>query len=277
MSAPVGEYDPVPPVVSPGRFAGRSVLITGAVQGIGRTVADRVVREGGLVTVVDRADLITTVADELTAVSPDGHRVVPVEADLETFEGAESSARAALDAHDRIDVLINNVGGTIWARPYHEYSAEQIEAEVRRSLFPTLWMCRAVLPSMVSAGAGTIVNVSSVATRGVNRVPYAASKGGVNGLTSALALEAAPHGVRVVATAPGGTLAPERRISRGGDARTDQEKTWYSEIVEQTVDSTVMGRYGTLHEQAAPICFLASDEASYITGSVLPVAGGDQG
>ncbi len=262
MSAPVGEYDPVPPVVSPGRFAGRSVLITGAVQGIGRTVADRVVREGGLVTVVDRADLISTVADELTAVSPDGHRVVPVEADLETFEGAEASARAALDAHGRIDVLINNVGGTIWARPYHEYSAEQIEAEVRRSLFPTLWMCRAALPSMVS---------------GVNRVPYAASKGGVNGLTSALALEAAPHGVRVVATAPGGTLAPERRISRGGDARTDQEKTWYSEIVEQTVDSTVMGRYGTLHEQAAPICFLASDEASYITGSVLPVAGGDQG
>src|SRR5699024_2583335 len=153
------------------------------------------------------------------AVSPDGHRVVPVEADLETFEGAEASARAALDAHGRIDVLINNVGGTIWARPYHEYSAEQIEAEVRRALFPTLWMCRAVLPSMVSAGAGTIVNVSSVATRGVNRVPYAASKGGVNGLTSALALEAAPHGVRVVATAPGGTLAPERRISRGGDAR----------------------------------------------------------
>ncbi|MBB0970562.1 SDR family oxidoreductase, partial [Dietzia aerolata] len=83
--------------------------------------------------------------------------------------------------------------------------------------------------------------------------------------------------VRVVATAPGGTLAPERRISRGGDASTDQEQAWYSQIVDQTIDSTVMGRYGTLHEQAAPICFLASDEASYITGSVLPVAGGDQG
>ncbi|MGX1770338.1 1,6-dihydroxycyclohexa-2,4-diene-1-carboxylate dehydrogenase, partial [Dietzia sp. NPDC055343] len=186
-------------------------------------------------------------------------------------------ADAALTAHGRIDVLINNVGGTIWARPYHEYSADQIEAEVQRSLFPTLWMCRAVLPAMVDRGAGTIVNVSSVATRGVNRVPYAAAKGGVNGLTSALALEAAPHGVRVVATAPGGTLAPERRISRGGDARTEQEKAWYSQIVDQTVESTALGRYGTLHEQAAPICFLASDEASYITGSVLPVAGGDQG
>ena len=277
MSAPVGDHDPVPPVLSPGRFTGRSVLITGTVQGIGRAVADRVVREGGSVTVVDRADLITTVADELTAVSPDNIRVTPVEADLETFEGAQAAADAALDAHGRIDVLINNVGGTIWARPYHEYSPDRIEAEVRRSLFPTLWMCRAVLPAMVDAGTGTIVNVSSVATRGVNRVPYAASKGGVNGLTSALALEAAPHGVRVVATAPGGTLAPERTISRGGDASTEQEKTWYSQIVDQTIDSTSMGRYGTLHEQAAPICFLASDEASYITGSVLPVAGGDQG
>ncbi|GAA4261307.1 1,6-dihydroxycyclohexa-2,4-diene-1-carboxylate dehydrogenase [Dietzia aurantiaca] len=277
MSAPVGEHDAVPPVLSPGRFAGRSVLITGAVQGIGRAVADRVVREGGAVTVVDRADLIASVADELTAVSPESIRVTPVEADLETFGGARAAADAALTAHGRIDVLINNVGGTIWARPYHEYSADQIEAEVRRSLFPTLWMCRAVLPAMVDRGAGTIVNVSSVATRGVNRVPYAASKGGVNGLTSALALEAAPHGVRVVATAPGGTLAPQRRVSRGGDARTEQEKTWYSQIVDQTVESTALGRYGTLHEQASPICFLASDEASYITGSVLPVAGGDQG
>jgi len=277
MSAPVGEHDPVPPVITPGRFAGRSVLITGAVQGIGRAVADRVVREGGAVTVVDRSGLISSVAEELTGLSPDRIGVTPVEADLETFEGAHAAADAALAAHGRIDTLINNVGGTIWARPYEEYSPEQIEAEVRRSLFPTLWMCRAVLPTMVDRGAGTIVNVSSVATRGVNRVPYAASKGGVNGLTSALALEAAPHGVRVVATAPGGTLAPPRQVSRGGDAVTDREKTWYSQIVEQTIDSTVMGRYGTLHEQAAPICFLASDEASYITGSVLPVAGGDQG
>ncbi|MBB1033551.1 1,6-dihydroxycyclohexa-2,4-diene-1-carboxylate dehydrogenase [Dietzia sp. CQ4] len=277
MSAPVGDHDAVPPVLSPGRFDGLSVLVTGAVQGIGRAVADRVVREGGLVTAVDRAEAITEVAEDLTAVSPDGHRVTTVVADLETFQGAHVAAEAALSAHGRIDVLINNVGGTIWARPYHEYSPEQIEKEVRRSLFPTMWMCRAVLPSMVSVEAGTIVNVSSVATRGVNRAPYAASKGGVNGLTTALALEAAPHGIRVVATAPGGTLAPARRISRGGDARTAEEKRWYQQIVDQTVESSALGRYGDLHEQAAPICFLASPEASYITGSVLPVAGGDQG
>lgn len=277
MSAPVGDHDAVPPVLAPSRFDGLSVVVTGAVQGIGLAVADRIVREGGLVTVVDRSEMIHEIAGRLTAVSPGAHTVTAAVADLETHAGADDAARAALDAHGRIDVLINNVGGTIWARPYHEYSPEQIEAEVRRSLFTTLWMCRAVLPSMVERESGTIVNVSSVATRGVNRAPYAASKGGVNGLTSALALEAAPHGVRVVATAPGGTLAPQRRISRGGDARTEQETHWYQQIIDQTVDSTVLGRYGTLHEQTAPICFLASPEASYITGSVLPVAGGDQG
>src|SRR5690606_40250933 len=101
------------------------------------------------------------------------------------------------------------VGGTIWAKPYQHYPPEQIEAEIRRSLFPTLWCCRAVLPLMIEQGRGTIVNLSSVATRGINRVPYAAAKGGVNAITSALAMEAAPHGIRVVATAPG--RSEERR------------------------------------------------------------------
>ena len=119
--------------------------------------------------------------------------------------------------------------------------------------------------------------MSSVATGGLNRVPYAAAKGGVNALTKALAFEVAERGVRVVATAPGGTLAPPRAVQRGPGPETEQEEAWYRTIVDQTVDSSFMKRYGTLEEQTAPIVFLASDEASYITGSVLPVGGGDQG
>ena len=274
MSAPVSNDDPLsPPHVSPERFDGQRVVVTGAAQGIGKAVAARIAIEGGEVICVDRSTLVEEVCGQISALPGVAHAPQSLSADLETWEGAASVAESA----GTVDVLVNNVGGTIWARPYTDYSPDQIEREIRRSLFPTLWMCRAVLPSMVSAGKGTIVNVSSVATRGVNRVPYAASKGGVNAVTAALALEGAQHGVRVVATAPGGTLAPERKISRGGAPETEQEERWYQEIVDQTVDSTLLGRYGTLHEQAAPICFLASAEASYIDGSVLPVAGGDQG
>ena len=122
------------------------------------------------------------------------------------------------------------------------------------------------------------MNVSSAATRGVHRIPYSAAKGGVNALTASLALEYAEHGIRVVATAPGGTEAPPRRISRGTPApSTETEAGWFQAHVDQTLASSLLHRYGTLDEQAAAICFLASDEASYITGTVLPVAGGDLG
>jgi dihydroxycyclohexadiene carboxylate dehydrogenase len=130
---------------------------------------------------------------------------------------------------------------------------------------------------MVGQKGGVIVNVSSVATRGVNRAPYAAAKGGVNALTASLAWEYAPHGIRVCAVAPGGTDAPPRKIPRNAAPPTAQEKAWYQQIVDQTVSSSLMKRYGTTEEQAAAILFLASDDASYITGVTLPVAGGDLG
>ncbi|GCE38547.1 1,6-dihydroxycyclohexa-2,4-diene-1-carboxylate dehydrogenase [Rhodococcus sp. USK10] len=260
--------------VTPHRFDGKVVAVTGAAQGIGLTVATRLAAEGASLILIDRADLVHDVAKGLRENRTEAHSIT---ADLEQFADAEAAVGEARQQHGRLDVLINNVGGTIWAKPYEHYTAEQIQAEVQRSLFPTLWTCRAALPHLIAQQSGTIVNVSSVATRGVNRVPYAASKGGVNALTASLALEAAQYGIRVVATAPGGTEAPARRVPRGPGADTDQEKAWYQQIVDQTVDSSLMKRYGTLDEQAAAIVFLASDEASYITGTVLPVAGGDLG
>lgn len=130
---------------------------------------------------------------------------------------------------------------------------------------------------MIERGNGTIVNVSSNATRSVNRVPYAAAKGGINAITASLAFEAAAKGVRVCGTAPGGTDDPHRQIPRNPDPLSEQELRWHAETVEQSTASTFLKRYGTVDEQVAPILFLASDEASFITGSVLPVAGGDLG
>ena len=266
--------------VTPGRFAGKVAVVTGAAQGIGQKVAQRIGAEGGAVVLVDRAELVHETArgiDGAAKASGSGGAAIAVTADLETFAGAAQAMEAAVAAHGRVDVLVNNVGGTIWARPYEEYDEEKIEKEIRRSLFPTLWSCRAVLPAMLEQGSGTIVNVSSVATRGMHRVPYAAAKGGVNALTQALAMEVAGRGIRVVATAPGGTEAPPRQVKRGPEAESATEKAWYQVIIDQTVESSFMKRYGTLDEQAAPIVFLASDEASYLTGTILPVAGGDLG
>jgi dihydroxycyclohexadiene carboxylate dehydrogenase len=269
-------------MIHQGRFDAKVAVVTGAAQGIGHTVAGNLAREGGKVALVDRSELIHEVreklVDELRAKLPDGGaEILALTGDLERYADCCAVMSRAREHFGRIDILINNVGGTIWAKPYEYYEESQIEAEIRRSLFPTLWCCRAVLPCMLEQGRGTIVNVSSIATRSVNRVPYAAAKGGVNALTASLAFEYAGQGIRVVAAAPGGTEAPERRNPRGPGAQTDEEKAWYRQIVDQTVESTYLKRYATLDEQAAPILFLASDEASYVVGSTLPVGGGDLG
>ena len=261
-------------MMHPDRFKDKVMIVTGSAQGIGRGVALAAAAEGARLVLADRSPLVHEVAQEAVA---RGAQVVVAEADLETWTGAAALAARALADYGRIDILVNNVGGTIWAKPYQEYEADQIEAEIRRSLFPTLWCCRAVLPAMVAAQAGVIVNVSSVATRGIYRIPYSAAKGGVNALTASLALEHAQDGIRVNAVATGGTDAPPRKVPRNPKPLSDQEQVWYQGIVDQTIASSPMHRYGTIDEQVAAILFLASSEASYVTGTVLPVGGGDQG
>ena len=256
------------------RFNGKVVIVTGAAQGIGRGVAEAVAAEGGTVLAVDRSPIVH---ETVQAIVQAGGKASAFEADLETFAGASAMVAEALKQFKRVDVLINNVGGTIWTKPFEHYGEEEIEKEVRRSLFPTLWSCRAVLPFMVKKKKGVIVNVSSIATRSIHRVPYAAAKGGVNALTASIAMEQAKNGIRINATAPGGTEAPPRKIPRNAAKPSAREKAWYQAIVDQTKDSSLMHRYGTLEEQVAPILFFASDESSYITGSVLPVGGGDLG
>ncbi|AYC32428.1 1,6-dihydroxycyclohexa-2,4-diene-1-carboxylate dehydrogenase [Pseudomonas cavernae] len=255
------------------RFESKVALVTGAAQGIGRRVAERLLAEGAQVVAVDRSELVHELLD---ARAHDG-KVLTLTADLEQYADCERVMAAAVKGFGRLDILINNVGGTIWAKPFEHYREQEIEAEVRRSLFPTLWCCHAALPHMLAQGGGAIVNVSSIATRSLNRVPYGAAKGGVNALTACLAFENAERGIRVNATAPGGTEAPPRRIPRNVAEQSAEEQVWYQQIVDQTLSSSLMKRYGSIDEQVGAILFLASDEASYITGVTLPVGGGDLG
>ncbi|MEC5211261.1 dihydroxycyclohexadiene carboxylate dehydrogenase [Psychrobacter sp. PL15] len=256
------------------RFENKVCIVTGAAQGIGRGVALRLAAEGGQVVL---ADFSLLVEDVLAEIKANGGQAVNIKVDLETYQGAQDTINKALDTYGRIDILVNNVGGAIWMKPFVNFSEEEINKEISRSLFPTLWCCRAVLPAMIKQQSGTIVNVSSVATRGINRIPYSTSKGGVNAMTASLAYEYASDGIRINAVATGGTEAPPRKIPRNNKPLTDDEKSWMDAVVNQTIDRTFMGRYGTIDEQVNAITFLASDESSYITGSTIPVGGGDEG
>jgi len=241
------------------RFKNKVCVITGAGQGIGQGVALRMAKEGAKLVLVDRSEIVFELSEQL---EKKGVEVLAVTGDMEKSGDCDKVMKKAAEKFGRIDVLVNNVGGTIWAKPFEHYKSKEIEAEVRRSLFPTLWCCHAALPYMLEQKSGAIVNVSSIATRGVNRVPYGAAKGGVNALTACLAFETAERGIRVNAIATGGTEAPPRRIPRNTAEQSAQEKVWYQMIVDQTISSSLMKRYGTIDEQVNAICFLASDEAS---------------
>lgn len=256
------------------RFGGKVCIVTGAAQGIGRGVALRLADEGGKIVMADFSPLVK---DVLAEINNSGGQAITIQADLETYQGAQDTINKALDVYGRIDVLVNNVGGAILMKPFINFSEEEINKEISRSLYSTIWSCRAVLPTMIEQQSGTIVNVSSVATRGINRIPYSASKGGVNAMTASLAFEYAKDGIRVNAVATGGTEAPPRRIPRNAKPLTSDEQSWMDAVVSQTIDRSFMGRYGTIDEQVNAIVFLASDESSYITGSTIPVGGGDEG
>ena len=129
---------------------------------------------------------------------------------------------------------------------------------------------------MIEQRRGSIVNIGSTATRGLYRVPYAAAKGGVAGMTVALSLELAPFGIRVNCVAPG-LINSNRVIPRNPAPPTEREKAWRDEIVAHSVRDAALGRAGEAHEVAATIAFVASDEASYMTGQVIYVGGGAVG
>lgn len=243
--------------IVPGRFEGRTVVVTGAASGIGRATASRIAREGGRVVAVD---VSAGRLDEFAAETPEA---VPVAADITDAAGIE---RILAAAGDRIDGLANVAGITDDFSPAHEVSDELWRRVFAVNVDGTFRLIRAVVPGMLAAGSGAIVNIASeAALRGsAAGIAYTASKHAVVGITRNCAVMYGPHGIRVNAVAPGGVatgIAPGAAPSEFGPGRL---RDFFG----------LIPPIATAAQLAASITFLLSDDGVNVNGAVLPSDGG---
>ncbi len=151
------------------RFRDKVALVSGAAQGIGLGVVRRLLEEGARVVAVDRSELVHELA---------GDACLCLTADLERYAECQRVLERTLERFGRLDILVNNVGGTLWAKPDQHYAEDEIEAELRRSLLPTLWCCRAALPAMLGRAAGRSSTSRRLPPAGSTGCPMAPPRAG---------------------------------------------------------------------------------------------------
>ena len=235
------------------------VIVTGASRGIGRGIAVRFGAAGAPVVAVARGDHADAVVDEIRA---GGGRAVSVEADITDVAQIDAVIKRTRDEFGRIDVLVNNAG-IVRDQLALRMSSSEWEDVVATNLTAAFNCARAVLRPMLKQRSGRIINVGSVVGQMGNagQVNYAASKAGLEGFSRALAREVASRGVTVNVVAP-------------GLIETDMTAHLEESAREAMFSQIPLRRLGTAEDVASAVCFLASDEAAYITGHVLAVNGG---
>lgn len=252
------------------RFEGKTALVSGAGSGIGRAVAAAFFREGANVVLLGRsAEKLARARDEIEAARAGAPaRAIVAVARHEVAAEASSAVRSALRAFGRLDVLVNNAGAWI-AGTGAETPSELWSEALAANLTGPFELSRAAIPAL-RAARGAIVNVSStLAVQPLaGATPYCAAKAGLNMLTKTLALEEARHGVRVNAVAPGVVDTPIHRSRVGEDPQE------IARFLDAMAREHPLGRVGRPEDVAAAVLYLASAEASWVTGAILAVDGG---
>jgi 3-oxoacyl-[acyl-carrier protein] reductase len=237
----------------------RIALVTGASRGIGRTIATRLAAQGALVVAAARAEHAQPVAAEIAAA---GGRAEAIALDVTESGAAEQAVKGIVERHGRIDVLVNNAGITR-DQLMLRMKREDWDAVLATNLTAAFAITQAALKPMIRQKSGRIVCISSVVGQSGNagQANYAASKAGLIGFAKSVALEVASRGITVNVVAP-------------GLIETDMTRAIADTVREQWASRIPLGRLGTPDDVAAAVCFLASGEASYITGQVVAVNGG---
>lgn len=242
-----------------GQFDGKVAIVTGASRGIGRAIAERLAAGGSTVVCVARGGNAEATAAAITA---SGGKATAHAADVTDAGAVEQLIKQTVDTHGKLDIVVSNAGITR-DQLMLRMKRDDWDQVIATNLTATFTLCQAALKPMIKQRAGRIIAISSVVGQMGNagQANYAASKAGLIGFCKALAREVASRQVTVNVVAPGFV---ETDMTR---AMADNAKTQLAALIP-------LGRIGTPAEIAAAVGFLASDEASYITGQVLAVNGG---
>ena len=244
-------------------LAGKKALVTGASRGIGQVIAVAFAEAGADVALTARSP--GGLRETAKRVRDFGREAAEIPVDLTTREAAAGVVAEAIDRLGRLDIVVNNAGGSNFVVPFLDMRLSGWDKILRLNLDTTMWVCQAAGVHMTARGIGSVINVASVAGLAAAPflAPYGAAKAAVVSLTKTLASEWGRTGVRVNALCPGWTKTELNRnlwdSPDGGRA---------------TVANVPMGRWGRPEEMAGPAVFLASDASSFMTGQVLAIDGG---